>query len=55
MERDATTFRIVEVRSVDDIQLLASVPSGSYERARGILNFGATPPADLLRRIRDAE
>ena len=37
IERDATTHRPVEVRSVDTIQLLGAVPPGSYERARGIL------------------
>ena len=55
IERDATTHRPVEVRSVDTIQLLGAVPPGSYERARGILPFGATDPIDVLRRLRDAE
>ena len=55
IERDATTHRPVEIRRVDTIALLAAVPPGSYERARGILSFGATDPIELLRRLRDAE
>jgi hypothetical protein len=55
IERDAETQRPVEVRVVDDIQLLQSVPAGSYERARGIMKFGDERPEDLLRRLRDGE
>jgi len=55
IERDVETQRPVEIRVVDDIQLLESVVPGSYERARGILRFGDERPADLLRRLRDAE
>jgi hypothetical protein len=54
IERDAETQQPLEVRVVDDIQLLQSVPPGSYERARGIMQFSKERPEDLLRRLRDA-
>jgi hypothetical protein len=55
IERDAETQRPIEIRIVDDMQLLQSVTPGRYERARGILRFGDERPKDLLRRLRDAE
>ena len=53
--REVETYRPFEMRVVDDIRLVEQVPPGSYARTRGIMPFGDIRPADLLRRLRDAE
>ncbi len=53
ISRHARSGRPAKVRDIHDIQLIPTVPPGSYERARGVWDLGTDQPEILLRRLRD--
>jgi hypothetical protein len=57
IKREPVRGRPVEIGPVENITVLPEVVPGSYRRARGIspARIGDPPPAEMIRRIRDAQ
>ena len=53
--RDSNTGRPLSVSNVWDITEVQDIPPGSYDEARGVLDFGDKTPETLIRELRESQ